>query len=853
MRTRIASGLLILSLGLLTACNPTVVPFEQQEVLIQAQSLKDGTNTAANLMATALRESNALDIVLYPRELIQDSQMAILSKSGIDADGQIRLLSMFPNDVQDQFRIGTMKGSDIKDLITQRSFEAYKPEIDVAGLIYHVHFTGGFLQFANFYRPDNLKFSNDEYYRVAISNFFYFSGATFPSYKYRNGLTSRFRDLGIMVSAKESLKKYLAADRIWPDLKERRALVTRNTLGEKGFLPISQIQGIGHRSPYFAQTVTTRGIVTAVGSVEWYPGGTEVIIQSETPDTDPRTSEGLMVYLENDLAAPQLGNVIEVRGVVYEHMTRSGLGMTSLREIKSIQKVEKENKTLPTPVRLGAGGLPIPNDVISKWRGNLNLKPSLDLSDAIDFWESLEGMRVTINNARVVGFRGGQESFEDVKPKGYLTLYVRPDADIADPQDSGPGGIVLDFPRQDYNPNIVQISTNHLTAPLAPTKVFNVGQWLKGRNAKSREDADITGVIVYQKNLFASGEYNLVLPELPKAVIDAFNEASPTTTDLPKRPTTRIKASENQLSIASFNVENLGGNQTRRIEKLGEALALNLNCPDIVNLVEIQDENGSSSIGNSSGAKTLENVIAATNCPGKTYKHVNIDPITNAEGGQPGGNIRVALIYDSKKVGFTPKVTPSIEPTDLTATLVTRDGHLTQNPGRIFPRSPSFSHVRRSLVTEFSFRGQTLLMIGNHLNSKLGDSSPWMAEQPAYFRSEDKRITLANQLNAFVQYALQQSPNGNILVSGDFNAFETEKSMAVLAGRQLKNVMVSSGFVPANERYSTNYNGNSQCIDHIYASDSMMKRVKDFEVLHINSDFMGRISDHDPVIGLFQF
>lgn len=820
----------------LAACSPELTRFEQPQVLIQSRTESD-YNTAANLMATAIKESESLDIVLYPRDLVERSKAAVLA-SEMDHDAKARLMSVYPDDIQDQFKIGTMRGKDIKKLIQERSAEQFRAEVDVAGLLYQIHYIGGYRQFAYFNRPDGLRFKDNEYYRVAISELFWFNGLTFPSYKYRNGLNFSFRDLGKTISAKASLEKYLASKRIWPDMKERRAIVTRSGLGAQANpLTIAQIQGPSHRSPYYAQEVTTTGVVTAVGTAQWYPGGVDVVIQSLTPDDDPRTAEGLMVYLERDEDAPALGDVIEVRGVVYEHVATSGLGMTSIREVRSM-KVIRQGEPLPTPIPIGEGGRPIPKDVISTWRGDLNLKPSLDLNDGIDFWESLEGMRVEINSPRVVGFRGGQEDFENKKPKSYMTLYVRPDGETADPQDTIRGGILVDFPRRDYNPNILQIATNHLTGPVNAEKIFNVGTLIPGR---------VEGVLIYQKNLFGGGEFNLVLPTVPQPILDAFARAPSAMTELKDRPVASLVAGPDQLSVATFNVENLGGDQMRRLLKLAEAIDVNLRCPDIINFVEIQDENGPSFVGDAGGTKTLEIIIGLLNCPKQKYRPINIDPVQNAEGGQPGGNIRVAIIYDSSKVDFTPRE----HALALDQTRITKDGHLSQNPGRLFPLDPTFDGVRRPLVTEFSFRGEQIILIGNHLNSKLGDTSVWDSIQPAYLRSEDKRIPLAEKINDFVEHVLLQAPRANILVAGDFNALETEVSMKVLEGHHLKNLVKE--LLPPDRRYTTNYNGNSQAIDHIFANANLMNRAPKVEILHINSDFMGRLSDHDPVLSLFQF
>ncbi|MGB5398837.1 MAG: endonuclease I, partial [Thermoanaerobaculia bacterium] len=57
--------------------------------------------------------------------------------------------------------------------------------------------------------------------------------------------------------------------------------------------------------------------------------------------------------------------------------------------------------------------------------------------------------------------------------------------------------------------------------------------------------------------------------------------------------------------------------------------------------------------------------------------------------------------------------------------------------------------------------------------------------------------------------------------------------------------------VPAADRYSFNYRGNSQLLDHVLVSRSLYEEARpEVEILHINADaaFDDRASDHDPVV-----
>ena len=265
--------------------------------------------------------------------------------------------------------------------------------------------------------------------------------------------------------------------------------------------------------------------------------------------------------------------------------------------------------------------------------------------------------------------------------------------------------------------------------------------------------------------------------------------------------------------------------------------------------MEIQDANGSDFAGSATGESTLNNLISHIDCDGVEYRGLNIDPEMNAEGGQPGGNIRVAFLYNAKRVSFSPRGNPGT----LTETRVLPDGRLENNPGRVFPNDPVFRRTRKSLAAEFEFRGERIVLIANHLNSKLGDSSQWGAEQPVVYGSESLRKQLAEKLNSFVKLLQSASPKQHVIVLGDFNAYLQEEAMSILAGRELQNLLLFENLVAPQNRYSTNFNGNSQAIDFIFASPGLLQRSPAVEILHINSNFMGRLSDHDPLVSRFLF
>ena len=53
--------------------------------------------------------------------------------------------------------------------------------------------------------------------------------------------------------------------------------------------------------------------------------------------------------------------------------------------------------------------------------------------------------------------------------------------------------------------------------------------------------------------------------------------------------------------------------------------------------------------------------------------------------------------------------------------------------------------------------------------------------------------------------------------------------------------------VPATDRFTYMYQGNSQVLDHILVSNRLVESAE-VDIVHINSPFADQISDHDPVL-----
>jgi len=580
---------------------------------------------------------------------------------------------------------------------------------------------------------------------------------------------------------------------------------------------IYDIQGAAHTSPLVGQSVSNvPGIVTAVDSNGFY-------FQDATGDGNIATSDGIFVFTSSTPTV-SVGDSILVSGTVSEFIPGgAGTGNLSVTQIGGNPTINvlSSGNPLPTAVVLGVDRTPpaqvIDNDQATAYnvlQGGGVYEPT---TDGLDFYESLEGMRVTINDALAVsGTNGFGEIFTVANNgAGATGLSTRGTINIAP---------------DDFNPERIQVQFDSGILP-GFTQSVNVGAQL----------GDVTGVVGYN---FGNFEVN---------VTEAF---TPVASPLQPEVTT-LTGSTDDLTIASYNVLNLdprledvnrvaGGSlsqrqsnvddDTVRFTEIAQQIVNNLRSPDILGLQEVQDNTGAEiNDGVISASETLQRLVdAIVAAGGPRYEFIDNPFITEGEsGGQPGGNIRTAFLYNPDRVTL---VTGSVQTIG------------SQEPGG------AFFDTRLPLVATFKFNGQEVTVVNNHFSSKGGSSPLFGATQPAADLQEDpsvngsldQRQAQAQAVKGFVDAQLTSNPDANIVVVGDFNEFEFISPLNILE-QSLTNLTET---LPENERYTFIFDGNSQSLDHILVSSNLASDAE-FDIVHVNTEFAAtnqRASDHDPLL-----
>jgi predicted extracellular nuclease len=324
--------------------------------------------------------------------------------------------------------------------------------------------------------------------------------------------------------------------------------------------------------------------------------------------------------------------------------------------------------------------------------------------------------------------------------------------------------------------------------------------------------------------------------------------ATPTATPSTIQPETTRKQGPLELAVATYNVENLAPTDPQdKFDRLAVGLVKNLQSPDIVSLEEIQDNDGATDDSVVAANVTLDKLVAAVVAAGgPAYQYREIDPANDTNGGQPGGNIRVVFLFNpARGVTFVDRAGGSAT-TSVAVKKVLGTAQLTQSPGLIDPTNAAFDDSRKPLVGEFRFLGRKVFVIGNHFDSKGGDDPLMGRFQPIAEPSAAQRHQQATIVRNFVDQIHAIEKNAAIVVLGDLNDYEFSQTADILVGDGYLTDMPRT--LAPNERYTYDFEGNSEVLDHILISGTLNNEPHSYDVVHINSEFANQTSDHDPQV-----
>lgn len=557
--------------------------------------------------------------------------------------------------------------------------------------------------------------------------------------------------------------------------------VGQGSIVNDDFAPVAiyDIQGAGHLSAYDGQTVSTQGVVTAIDTT----GSRGFWIQDTAGDGDDATSDAIFVFT-NAIPTVQIGDLVQVTGTIDEYNGGVATNLT-ITEITAPTISVIGTGTVASTV-LGAGGRAIPNTVIDD-DGLSVFDPA---NDGVDFYESIEGMVVTIHNAQAT----------DATTTGQTWVVADGGADASGLNSRG--GVTLSD--GDNNPERILVYADSGVNP-GFNSAYVLGDQL----------GDVTGVVSY-----FGGKYEVI----------ATSVENTTSAGALPLETTTLAGDASHLTIGAYNLENISPvDPDAKFAALAADIAHNLGAPDILGVEEIQDADGAGNGTNYSGAATLDKLVAAIEAAGgPRYSWVEIAPTANnTTGGEGNGNIRNAFLYRADRVDYV----------EGSARLVAD----TTGPAN------AFNNSRNPLAADFVFRGETVTAIDVHNYSRGGSDPLFGANQPPINSGDDRRADQSTAVRDYVAGLLAADPDAHIAVMGDFNAYYYEQSLTLLeAGGALYNLART---LPPEERYSYIFEGNAQQIDNLLVSQSL-KDGAVFDNVHLNTGqaSIDKPTDHDAIL-----
>ncbi|MBZ0114466.1 MAG: hypothetical protein K8J08_18530 [Thermoanaerobaculia bacterium] len=547
-------------------------------------------------------------------------------------------------------------------------------------------------------------------------------------------------------------------------------------------LPIHAIQGSGLLSPWTEHEVVTQGVVTGSTRKGFF-------IQDPRGEGSPSgQSDGVFVYSRRE--RPPVGASVEVRGRVvdyvsddYDHPTTQ-IVLHDLQPLGSAGSVE--------PIWLTVAALP---------------RTPAGLAEYLN---RLEGM--------LVGVEAGATFIAPSNPFGDYVVLPKGDDEAVRTRD---GGVLID----PENPLRWFPGFRILDPRVAP--VVNVGAVL---------ESDVVGPLNYRSAAYqiaAEGPIEVSNPTILPSVT-SFESSSERLTILTLNGFNLDAQVEDPRLVADPGRDVDDDVGAGRFRSLARAIVGQARSPDLIALQEIQDSDGAELSEVVAATATYRTLIEAVlDAGGPHYEAVDIAPQNNADGGQPGGNIRNGFLFDPIRVELV-------------------EGSLR----RLGEAELAFVESRKVLEGTFRKRtgGLEITVLNVHLASKRHQRGVFSSELPGF----DPREVLRTDQARFVRQRLLElkSEGRRYYVTGDFNDFEFSETLRALLGDESVNL---ASLLPAKERYDYNHRGRSQVLMHgIVARWEAESEFAHYEILHGNEllgiqpgDLGAKPTDHGYVLAAF--
>ena len=599
-------------------------------------------------------------------------------------------------------------------------------------------------------------------------------------------------------------------------------------VGQTGtVIPIPQLQGRGSLSPYDGKAVSTSGVVTAVqqGSRAGF------FLQDVTGDGDAATSDAIFVATPklppSKLAAIVPGQRVDVSGTV--------------DEVNSF-----------TTLMLNATGLKITDATEGATPAALPLQIPASIAGRHTYLEAREGMLASLPNAMALGpttrfygttmvdesTQGPKRDIEGKNVARHLivsgVLGAHAQFTTGDRADAVRGPLNFNF--GDYELLQIGNTMGEIKRGPLPPRV-----WGDLNNDGAVTDTDLAG-IKRRVGGPASG---------PLDAADLNADGKITTTDVNYAKARKdLATGEPSFTIANMNAENFfdaddapppvdddvpsKNEYQTKLAKMASAIRDQLGTPDLVAMQEVEN------------TRVLDDLLSRPELRSAGYAYAQLQ--TNGH-----RSINPTLLYRSDVVKVTDvrQVQKQVE----LESAANDGGHDSKDTPDV-QTAPLFS--REPLIVDATIskggRTQDVTISVNHLISKFS---------PMGTPTDPIRIEQGKFLNGLVKDLRTAHPEREVLVIGDMNDTPNSAAMKALRGTGSNTVLADplAKAVPPAERYSYNFKGTTQQIDHILATPGLAQAIDGAGVHHFGSDVPEQLSwgttafrttDHDVPYARFR-
>ncbi|MDG1905266.1 MAG: endonuclease/exonuclease/phosphatase family protein [Arenicella sp.] len=534
-------------------------------------------------------------------------------------------------------------------------------------------------------------------------------------------------------------------------------------------MEIATVQGSGHESDYAGQTVKVAGVVTSLLRYGFY-------LQSPTQHWDGERSNAIFVYGRD--FRPALGTALLVSGEVTNYFAHD-LAKPVTQMLYESHAAFEFDKLKLEPIDFNVQVLSEQGPSLANW---LN---------------SVEGMLIRIP----AGSRF-------ISPSNAFGDYVVQLDDLNQglvPRQEG-GLVVGEASESTWFPGFRVID-------YAQAQVLDVGTILK---------SDVVGALHYRVDAY---QLSVNYPfEVEHTYASSSVSSLSTKTDGMRVMTLncfnldpRIESADKVMNPRTDVDDDHGDG---RFLSLAKAIVVNAKEPDVVALQEIQDSDGAELTDITHAKDTYELLIKSIGILSKVpYRWVDLEPELNADGGQPGGNIRNGFLYRTDTVSLN---RPSVR--------------------RLGNDAAAFIDSRKPLCADFVLKSsqQSVSVINVHLASKRHQESAFSPHNPGY----DPKDSIRHQQGAIVLSEMDRlAENGKYYyVTGDVNDGEHSETLALMCSHDAENLVFE--LEPA-ERFDYNHRGKLQVLMHGLASGSLLTPTKpEYEILHGN-ELIGVVTGED--------